>query len=525
MFTRNRVATLSLVLCGTASLVVWALFPRLPALYGPHLRDFILLYFAAFAPYLMAIFLVTRTSLPHLHTERSRSAHTPTLSSPPHTPTLSSFPLIPTLILLFAVLFRLPVLTTHPALSTDVYRYIWDGRVQNAGLNPYANRVDSSALDPLDTPNRARVNNPNMASPYLPVAQIVFAVIYRLAPESAGAFQVAAVLFDLLTGALIMLTLKKLGQPAEWALIYLWNPLVVVEFAHSAHVDAMMGLLMVAALYTDCGRRTKDDANPTVIGRLSSVTSPVLLALATLVKPLPALLLAVLVPRWGWKKTVIYAAIVVVGLIPYSGAGLGLTGDLMTGTGLFGALRIYLARWNFNGGLYHWLEVLVTGYSTQGAAPPGTPGIGLAKAISGIALLAVLGMVFLESWQRRNADGSRLWPIPIVAYLLLTPTVHPWYLAPMIALVPLSVFTTAHTENTAADKVERLPLSRCPASHPLVSLSPFLYFSASVALSYLTYLDPLNLRETESVRRGEYLPLYALLIASAIWRAARSARE
>src|SRR3989304_3084572 len=99
----------------------------------------------------------------------------------------------------------------------------------------------------------------------------------------------------------------------------------------------------------------------------------------------------------------------------------------MTGTGLFGALRIYLARWNFNGGLYHWLEALVTGYDTEGAVPPGTPGIEIAKAISGIALLAVLGIVFLKSWRRRDADGSHLWPIPLVAYLLLTPTVHPWY--------------------------------------------------------------------------------------------------
>jgi alpha-1,6-mannosyltransferase len=142
------------------------------------------------------------------------------------------------LILGLAVLFRVALLfTTPPTLSTDVYRYIWDGRMANAGVNPYAHRVDSPLLDPFDSPQRALVNHKWMATPYLPAAQVFFAAVYRIAPDSPLAFQIAAVLLDLVTGWLVIDLLRRLGLPRARGLIYLWNPLVVVEFAHGAHVD------------------------------------------------------------------------------------------------------------------------------------------------------------------------------------------------------------------------------------------------------------------------------------------------
>ncbi len=470
---------LALALLGLASLAIWVSVPALAPLRGPSLLDYALRYFAAFALYLAALLILS-------------------LSSP--------LPRTPVLIFTFAILFRLPLLTTPPTLSDDVYRYLWDGHLQNAGLNPYAHRVDSPALDDLATPGRPLVNNPQMASPYLPAAQITFAVIYRLVPESVTAFQIAAMIFDLITGLLIMILLRRLGRQPAWALVYLWNPLVVVEFAHGAHIDSLMTMLMMAALLADDGRQATDDYLPSIVHRLSP---PFLLALATLVKPIPVLLLPILVPRWGWKRTAIYGLTIFVGLAAYSGAGWGLTTDLSAGTGLFGATRIYLQLWNFNGGLYHWLEVLLTGYRTEGAVPAGTPGIELAKMICAGLLLVVLVIVFWRSRSAKfsTAETAKLWIIPVFAYLLLTPTVNPWYLAPLVALLVFSIPETQGDKETGRQGV----LSLSPLL--LVSLS-VLYFSASVALSYFTYLDLLNLRETEFVRRWEYLPVYALLLLS-----------
>ena len=81
----------------------------------------------------------------------------------------------------FAILFRLTLLlTSPPTLSDDVYRFIWDGRLANAGVSPYAHAVNSPLLDAFDTPQRALVNNNWMASPYLPAAQALFAATVAL---------------------------------------------------------------------------------------------------------------------------------------------------------------------------------------------------------------------------------------------------------------------------------------------------------------------------------------------------------
>jgi hypothetical protein len=385
-----------------------------------------------------------------------------------------------TLILGLAVLFRLTLLfSTPPTLSDDVYRYIWDGRLSNAGVSPYAHAVASPRLDQFDSPQRALVNNNWMASPYLPAAQVMFACVYRLAPGSPLAFQVAAVIFDLLTGLLVTDLLRRLGLPRARALIYLWNPLVITEFSHGAHVDALMICLMMAALWALVAARS---------ARLSAVA----LAAATLTKGLPALLLPVLARRWGWRRILLYGGLVVAACLPPAlQAGWGLSGP-QDGTGLFGALRIYSAHWNYNSGLYHWLEVGLSGYRTPGAVPQEVVGPGPILAAK-LSVTLALGLALVVAW-RKSAERSnlallRLALLPLGAYLLLATTVHPWYVT---FIVPLLPFLAPHKAAWA-----------------------WLYFSASVALSYLTYLDPANLREYDSVRLLEYTPLYLLLLWSA----------
>jgi alpha-1,6-mannosyltransferase len=399
-------------------------------------------------------------------------------------------------ILSLAILFRATLLfTTPPTLSDDVYRYIWDGRLMNAGVNPYAHAVESPLLDRFDSPQRHLVNNSWMASPYLPAAQALFAAVYRIAPDSPLAFQVAAVLFDLLTGWLVSDLLRRLGLPQARVLITLWNPLVIVEFAHGAHVDALMICLMVAAFWALVAARSK-------------LPSVVTLAAATLTKGLPALLLPVMTRRWGWRRTIVYAGLIIAVCLAFAlGAGWGLTGPL-DGEGLFGALRIYAAHWNYNGGLYHWLEVGLSGYWTPGAVPPEIVGWGPIRAAK-IVVAATLGLVLIAVWWKgRQCDDNlallRLATVPLAAYLLLATTVHPWYVTLIIPLLPFLL-----PQKGGASRAARF-------------LLPWLTFSAVVPLSYLTYLDPANLREYDLVRLVEYVPLYLLLIWSA-WPASGGA--
>jgi hypothetical protein len=247
-----------------------------------------------------------------------------------------------------------------------------------------------------------------------------------------------------------------------------------------------------------------------LVAARSKFPSVVALAAATLTKGLPALLLPVVTRRWGWRRTIVYAGLIVVACLPFAlGAGWGLTGPL-DGEGLFGALRIYAAHWNYNGGLYHWLEVWLSGYRTPGPVPPEIVGWGPIRAAKLIVAVA-LGLVLIAVWrmsQRCDDDLAllRLAMAPLAAYLLLATTVHPWYVTLIIPLLPF------------------LPPKKGEATRSGRFLFPWLYFSAAVSLSYLTYLDPANLREYDLVRIAEYVPLCLLLIWSA-WPASGAADE
>jgi hypothetical protein len=523
------------LLAGVAMATCFAALVPLPSLRGPASGNFLAYFLLAALAYVVAV----------ARLDRDR-------------PSLS-------IIWAFALLFRLTLLfTSPPTLSDDVYRHIWDGRLANAGVSPYAYPVDSPLLDAFDSPQRALVNHNWMASPYLPSAQALSALVYRMAPDSPLAFQIAAVFFDLLTGWLVTAMLGRLGLPRRRALIYLWNPLVCVEFAHGAHIDAlMMALTMMALLSWGTIRPGR--------GR-SEWLSPVALAAATLTKALPGLLLPVLAWRWGWRRSLVYGILIAAFCLPFGlGAGWGLAGPL-DGQGLFGAIRIYGTYWNYNSGLYHWLEVALSGYRTPGAVPPELVGWGpirAARLIAGIGLGATLLVVGWQSRRLRPAaasasdsptsfeerstppdtgdkkslgrqpGGHRFWGflilcplgtplrfvrnhieenrelrlvrlalVPLAAYLLLTTTVHPWYVTLVVPFFPFLLPKAGEATETGR------------------FLWPGLYFSLAVSFSYVTYWDPNAPREFNLVRLVQYLPLYLMLVwavGSVFWDRRRGA--
>jgi 4-amino-4-deoxy-L-arabinose transferase-like glycosyltransferase len=457
-----------LVLAGILMAACFIALVPLPSLRGSYTPTFLVFFLLASGGYTLAIFRLNRDRVPIK------------------------------VIFGFAIAFRFTLLFTSPSLSDDVYRYVWDGHLLNSGINPYALPVNSQVLDAFDIPLRALVNHNWMASPYLPVAQLVFAVVEFLIPQNILVFRATAVLFDLLTGWLVLDILRRLRLPGRNVLIYLWNPLVIIEFADGAHVDAVMIFFIMFAFWFLLKETHTDNSN--------SFGSTVALAAATLTKFVPVLLVPIFWWRWEWKNRIVFGSILLlaVGLF-VPGAGFGIVGPL-DGTGVFGALRIYFQWWNFNSGIYHWLEVLISGYTTPGAVPVeivGQTPIYIAKAIT-VAFLGIA--VFLTGWvawkinksdQQNNQEQVliliRLAMVPLGAYLLFTATIHPWYVILIIPLLPFLYQKNAQSPNTK----------------PFIW--PWIYFSIAVTLSYLTYLDPNNLRETTWVRLVEYIPFYALL--------------
>ena len=53
-----------------------------------------------------------------------------------------------------------------PGSDDDIHRYVWDGRVQRLGYNPYVLIPNDPAVTVLHTPETRALNHPDMPSPY-----------------------------------------------------------------------------------------------------------------------------------------------------------------------------------------------------------------------------------------------------------------------------------------------------------------------------------------------------------------------
>ena len=383
------------------------------------------------------------------------------------------------------IVFRLLMLATTPTLSDDVYRYLWDGHVATSGVNPYAYTLDAPALDALHIPARDLANNPDLGTPYLPVAQLVFATGALAAPSVPLTLQVVMVGFDLATALVIVRLLRLSVQPERRVMLYLWNPLVVTEIAHGAHLESAMVFLAMLAVYLSLSSSRFAGA------------APLVLALATLTKPLPVLLLPFLWPRWRRSGQVLYGATLATVLVPFGvSAGWGLVGP-ETGTGLFGSARVF-SSWAFNGGVAFWLEGWLDGASS-GVLSFGDPAL-VTRFVVGAVM--VIGLVWAAMIARRReslAGQPRVMAIPMMIFVVLTPTLYPWYLLIVVAFLPFVL--------------EDWPRGGW------VPIVPWLYLGATVVFSYLTYLDPNNHHEIEWVRRLEWIPTLVLIaVAAAVTR-------
>ena len=207
-----------------------------------------------------------------------------------------------------AILMRLPVLCAPPYLSTDVYRYIWDGRVIAAGVNPYRYVPADPHLEALrDSDIYPNINRFDTAvTIYPPVAEAIFAAVTRLS-ESVTAMKAAMVGFEIIAFVWLLRLLAAEGMPPGRVAVYAWHPLALWEFSGSGHTDAALIAFAVAALWA--ARRGRDGL------------TGLFLAGATLTKLYPAVLLPALYRRWGWTMPVVFTAAVVAGYLPFIGVG------------------------------------------------------------------------------------------------------------------------------------------------------------------------------------------------------------
>ena len=113
-----------------------------------------------------------------------------------------------------------------PGSDDDVHRYVWDGRVQRLGYNPYIVVPNDPAASALHTPETRTLNNPEVPSPYPAGAQLFFRAVTAI-HESTTAFKVAFAACELAIALLLFAELHRLGRGERWIIVYAWNPLLV----------------------------------------------------------------------------------------------------------------------------------------------------------------------------------------------------------------------------------------------------------------------------------------------------------
>jgi alpha-1,6-mannosyltransferase len=287
--------------------------------------------------------------------------------------------------LVLAAAWHIAFLRLPPGTDDDIHRYVWDGRLQRLGYNPYIVVPSDPAVARLHTAETRTLNNPDLPSPYPPGAQFFFRAVTTIR-ESAFAFKVAFVLCDFAIAILLLDLLRTSGRGGHLVLAFAWNPLLAIEVAGSGHIDIVGALLLLVSA--------------AALVRRWRVTAAVGLGLAIAVKFLPVVLLPLYWRRVRVRDAALAAAVVGLLYVPF----------LNHGRIPIGSLGTYVQSFRFNGPVFALLDRV---------APP--------QLLAGLAVL--VGLV-TATWLRRvapewSADACA-WPM--AASLLCAPVVFPWYL-------------------------------------------------------------------------------------------------
>ena len=287
--------------------------------------------------------------------------------------------------LVLAALWHVSFLLMPPGSDDDVHRYVWDGRVQRFGYNPYIVAPGDPALAALHTPETRTLNNPDVPSPYPAGAQLFFRAVTAI-HESTFALRVAFVVCDSAMVLVLLDVLRCSRQGAHWVLAYAWNPLLVTEVAGSGHIDIVGTLLLLVSA--------------AALGRRWRTVAAVAFGLAVAVKLLPIVLLPLYWKRVRVRDGALAALVVGVLYLPFFNHGRIPIGSLGT----------YVQSFRFNDPVFATLERV--------ASP---------QLIVGLAVIVgFLNAIWLRSKSRAWSSDSFAWPM--AASLLCAPVVYPWYL-------------------------------------------------------------------------------------------------
>ncbi len=321
---------------------------------------------------------------------------------------LFSTPEFPKRVIVFglalAAVWHLLFLRMPPGSDDDIHRYVWDGRVQRLGYNPYIVVPSDPAVATLHTSETRTLNNPEVPSPYPAGAQLFFRAVTSI-HESIFVLKVAFVVCELAIVFVLLDVLRCTRQGEHWVLAYAWHPLLAIEVAGSGHVDIVGALLLLVSAAA-------------LLRRWRAVAA-MAFGLAVAVKLLPIVLLPLYWKRVRIRDGALVAIVLGLLYVPF----------LDHGRIPIGSLGTYVHRFRFNDPVFATLERVT--------AP---------QVVAGLAVL--VGFLTAIWMRRKSAEGSLgAFAWPMAASLLCAPVVYPWYLLWLLpfmrstSTVPIIIWT------------------------------------------------------------------------------------
>jgi hypothetical protein len=326
-----------------------------------------------------------------------------------------------------AIVLRLLLIPSEPVLSNDVYRYLWDGRVNASGINPYQFTPASPELKSLrDEAVYQKLNFPDIATVYPPLSQFYFLINDWLG-GSLVTWKLLLFMMEFLTCIIILRLLSWFSIENTRIFIFIFNPLLIIETYQNAHLE-IVGILFFWLAVLEFYRKR-------------DWRSVIFFSLSVLTKFLPIFSGIIFFWNKPVRKALLSLAIIILFLLPFS------TGGVLPLPGLFS----YVNRWEFNGALfqtvvsffkyvqiheYKWMTANLSGHEE-------TFYIGAGYYYKLLAFIFFLVLVYdqikkLKSTAKfRTISFIQVSFVLTAAILLLTPTLYPWYL---IWILPFLVF-------------------------------------------------------------------------------------
>lgn len=390
-------------------------------------------------------------------------------------------------ILCFAVLFRMVLWWSAPALETDFHRYLWDGRVLLEGVNPcrYSPAEVESASAGMEADARGRlvrllncepevkrifdrIEHRTVPSLYPPLSQAVFGAAAWLTPEhwpviaQVRALKSVLLVFDLATILLVVALLRELGLPPSLVVAYAWCPLVLKEFANSGHHDSIAVCLTTATLWLLLravrAREADGTRVPTWVWHVGAAFA---WAAAVLAKLYPLVLAPLLLVWWWrvvrWRVVVLFAISLGTVLTGYAAMPGGL--QAMTAGTTTQGMGEFFRRWEMNDLLFSvlyenlkppwadgrpspWYAVIPVAVREWVVSSLSLPGVNVPFRLAQIVMVTVFGGIVLRlvlvRWPTEDRVALLQRSFLCLGWLwFLSATQNPWYWTWALPLVVL----------------------------------------------------------------------------------------